>query len=58
MQKFENVIGVATMYINVSKYQQIRMLLKDNLEDLVVDGKTILTLILIKQSRMLRMGFI
>jgi len=58
MQKFENVVGAAAMFINVSKYQQIRMLLKENLEDQVVEGKIILNLILIKQNRILRMGFI
>jgi hypothetical protein len=58
MQKFENVVGVAAVYINVSKYQQVRMLLKDNLEDRVVDGKIILNLILAKQNRMLRFGLL
>jgi len=58
MQKFAKVVGVAAMYINVSKYQQIRMLLKDNLEDRVVDSKIILNLILIKQNRMLRFGLL
>jgi len=50
MQKFENVFGVATIFTNVSKYEQIRMLLKDNLEDRVVEGKIILNLILIKKE--------
>jgi len=58
MQKFENVVGVAAMFINVSKYQQIRMLLKDSLEDRVVEGKITLNLILLKQNRILRVGFI
>lgn len=58
MQKFGNVVGVAAVYINVSKYQQIRMLLKDNLEDRVVDGKIILNLNLIKQNRTLCFGLL
>jgi len=58
MQKFDNVVGVAAIYMNVSNYQQIRMLLKDYLQDRVVEGKIILNLILIKQNRMLRMEFV
>jgi hypothetical protein len=58
MQKFDNVVGVAAIYMNVSNYQQIRMLLKDYLQDRVVEEKIILNLILIKQNRMLRMEFV